>query len=149
VRAAYARAAQKPERGVLTAASAAILEAALAKVGVETSQHDPRSPLFRRPGSGGDQAAFGGGTGTWLEISVQESPPPRAFCTGQRQAYWPWNPPLPVCHYGEPPMLGRRPRCRVLPLSPPVFSAKACGWTRHQMQAYLGQLRAAGPPVRP
>ena len=99
---------------------------------------------FGSPGSGGDQAAFGGGTGTWLEISVQMPPPPNAFCTGQRQTYWPWYPPLPVCHYGEPPMRGRQPWCRVLPLSPPAFSAKACGWTRHQMQAYLGQLRAAG-----
>jgi hypothetical protein len=99
---------------------------------------------FGVPGSGGDQVAFGGGAGTWLEISVRESPPPRAFCTGQRQTYWPWSPPLPVCQYGEPPMLGRQPWCRVLPLSPPVFSATACGWTHQQMLAYLGQLKAAG-----
>jgi hypothetical protein len=75
---------------------------------------------------------FGGGAGVYLQMSVGVSPPPRAFCTGQRDSYWPWDPPLPVCKSGQVPLRGQQAVCRVLPLPPPVANRRNCHYTRAQ-----------------
>jgi len=96
-------------------------------------------------GSGnGDQVALGAAAGTWLEVSVGVSPPPKAFCTGQRPTYWPWVPLKPACKDGQPPLQGQQAVCRVLPLPPPVASARHCHMTRAAWHAYMGQLALGG-----
>jgi hypothetical protein len=97
---------------------------------------------YGTPGASGNQVAFGAGAGVYLQLSVGVSPPPRAFCTGQRDSYWPQDPPFTVCKPHQPP--GRLGVCRVLPLPPPVANARNCHETRAQWAAYMHQLRLGG-----
>lgn len=96
-------------------------------------------------GSGaGDQVAFGAAAGTWLEMSVGVPPPPKAFCAGQRPTYWAPPARAPVCKPGQSPGRPGMPACRLLPLPPPVASAKNCHMTRASWRQYMRQLALGG-----
>jgi hypothetical protein len=89
----------------------------------------------------GTQVALGAAAGTWLEVSVGVSPPPRLFCTGQRPTYWPYV-PVNWCKPGIP--VSRAAPCTARPLHPPVASAKHCHMTHAAWSAYMGQLALGG-----
>lgn len=95
-------------------------------------------------GGSGTQVAFGAGAGAFLEFSVGVSAPPAAFCTGRRDTYWRTWPRLPVCRPGQVPVEGRQAMCRVLPLPPPVASARDCRMSSGKWARYIRQLERAG-----